>query len=202
MNRTARGFTLIEVLVAIAIFSVMSVFAYQGLRGFLRARDVTTAQTAEFARLVTGVTVLQQDFEEAVPRPVRDALGDDVPALRSGQARGEVVAFTRHTAWTAATPGESDLRRIEYRVADGELVRRTWSALDRVAATGFTDRTVLEGVADITLRYYGDGAWQESWPMGEGLEALTDLPQAVAITLQFTNGRSLERRVRLAGGGS
>jgi len=195
----SRGFTLLEVLISIAVFSVMSVFAYQGLRNFLDGRRIVEAQAAEFAVLVSGVTTLQQDFEEVAARPVRDALGDPVAALASGKGAGEVVALTRHTAWASTSAAQSDLRRIEYRLQDGDLVRRVWAVLDRVADTDFTERVVLSGVAQVDAFYFTDGKWQESWPVTEGDVGLSALPAAVAITIRFANGRTLERVVRVHG---
>lgn len=196
-----RGFTLIEVLVAIAVFSVMAVFAYQGLRNFMDARRIITAQSDEFAAIVTGMTILEQDFTEAAPRPVRDALGDPVAALASGSATGEVLGLTRHTAWASAAHAQSDLRRVEYRIENGTLVRRVWAVLDRVADSRYEERVVLPAVKAIDVRYFADAEWRESWPIAEGEAGLSTLPMAVTIRVEFSNGRTLERVLRVHGAG-
>lgn len=79
---TSAGFTLLEVLVAIAIFSVMAVMAYEGLRNFLAARTLLENRTNAFHARVRGFAQLQQDLEQLVARPVRDELGDPVDAVR------------------------------------------------------------------------------------------------------------------------
>jgi general secretion pathway protein J len=196
-----RGFTLLELLIAIAIFSVMSVFAYQGLRNFLHARAIVDAQAEAFATLVSGFTLLQQDFEEVAARPVRDALGDAVPALQSGIGAGEVLALTRHTAWTSMATANSDLKRIEYRLQDGALIRRVWAVLDRVPDTDFTERIVLAEVASVSLRYFGEGEWHEAWPADKAGDPLSALPGAISITVRFSNGRAIERMIRVQAAG-
>ncbi len=195
----SRGFTLIELLIALAIFSVMSVFAYQGLRNFLTARAIVEAQAEAFATLVSGFTQLQQDFEEVAARPVRDALGDAVPAMQSGLGTGEVLALTRHTAWAASA--RADLQRIDYRLEEGVLIRRVWAVLDRVADAGFTERVIFKAVAAVTVRYFDDGKWHAAWPAANVGDPLPALPLAISLNVEFANGRSIERmiRVRTAG---
>jgi general secretion pathway protein J len=144
---------------------------------------------------------VQQDFEEAAARPVRDALGDPVAAMQSGAGPGEVLALTRHTAWAALSSAHSDLRRIEYRLADGALIRRVWTVLDRVAASSYTERVVFAAVAGVSLRYFHQGTWLERWPATEAGNALSELPAAIAITVQFANGRTIERLIRVQGAG-
>ncbi len=197
----SRGFTLIELLIALAIFSVMSVFAYQGLRNFLTARAIVEAQAEAFATLVSGFTQLQQDFEEVAARPVRDALGDAVPAMQSGLGTGEVLALTRHTAWAATTTARSDLQRIDYRLEEGVLIRRVWAVLDRVADAGFTERVIFKAVSAVTVRYFDDGKWHAAWPAANVGDPLPALPLAISLNVEFANGRSIERmiRVRTAG---
>ena len=201
MSRKHHGFTLIEVLVAMAIFSVMSVFAYQGLRNFLGARAIVDAQAEAFATLVSGITLLQQDIEEVAARPVRDALGDPVPALQSGVGAGEVLALTRHTAWAPTSTANADLKRIEYRLEAGALIRRVWTVLDRVADSRFTERVVLPDVVAVSLRYFSDGEWRLAWPAENVGNPLPALPGAIGVTIQFTNGRAIERLFRVLGAG-
>jgi general secretion pathway protein J len=196
-QRPERGFTLLELLIAIAIFSVMSVFAYQGLRNFLTARAIVESQAEAFATLVSGITQFQQDLEEVAARPVRDALGDSLPAMESGVGIGEVLALTRHTAWASAASASSDLRRIDYRLENGALIRRVWAVLDRVADSHFTERVVLPAVAAVTLRYFDDGKWHEVWPADNVGDPLPALPTAISLRVQFANGRTLERMIRV-----
>ncbi len=200
-NLRDGGFTLLEVLIAIAIFSVMSVFAYQGLRNFLSARTIVEAQAEDFAALVSGITQLQQDLEEVAARPVRDALGDFLPAMQSGVGVGEILALTRHTAWASTVMASSDLRRIDYRLENGTLIRRVWAVLDRVADSRATERVVFPAVEAVILRYFDDGKWHESWPAENVGDPLPALPTAISLSVQFANGRTLERmiRVRTAG---
>src|ERR1700724_1357692 len=78
-----RGFTLIEVLVALLILGIMSALGY----GTYRAARISAERTEESLKrsreIEFGMRVMVQDFTEAVPRPVRDILGQSrLPALQ------------------------------------------------------------------------------------------------------------------------
>lgn len=197
MKRHAAGFTLIELLISIAIFSVMSVFAYQGLRNFLTARAVVDAQEEAFGALIGAMSVLQQDIEEIAPRPVRDELGDPEAALRSGRDRAEIMALTRHTAWASVATRSADLKRVEYYLEEGQLVRRVWHVLDRVPDAAFAERAVLTGVAAVRVRFFGKEGWTEQWPVSDLAIENASLPAAIAVAIEFENGRQVERIVRI-----
>lgn len=195
------GFTLIELLVAIAVFSVLAVFAYQGLRNFIVARARVTEHSEAFARVVTGVTMLQQDLENIAPRPIRDALGGPEPALAGATGVQPAIALTRHTAWAPLDDATPDLKRVEYRLQDGHLIRRTWAVLDRVPDSAFADRVVLDDVTAISFRFFDDGEWHDAWPRVRGAAQIANLPRAVSAQLVFANGRVIDRLFLLPGAG-
>ncbi|MBM4227081.1 MAG: type II secretion system protein GspJ [Gammaproteobacteria bacterium] len=200
-HRSSAGFTLLEVLVAIAIFSVMAVLAYEGLRNFLAARTLLDNRTGVFHARVRGMAQMQQDLEQLVARPVRDELGDPVDALRRRTGEEVLLAFTRHSPWPAPSRGLPDLRRVEYRLLEGRLLRREWDALDRVSSVGYRERTLLSGVESVQLRFHGAESWQDDWAGAAGPASRTDLPRAVGVLVRFADGRSLERILRPGGAG-
>jgi general secretion pathway protein J len=200
-GRSILGFTLLEVLVAIAIFSVMAVLAYEGLRNFLAARAMLESRTSVFHARVRGIAQIQQDLEQLVGRPVRDELGDPVDALRRRAGEEVLLAFTRHSPWPAPARGLPDLRRVEYRLVQGRLLRWEWDALDRVSSVGYRERTLLSGVESVDLRFHDAESWQDDWSGETGSASRTDLPRAVGVIVRFEDGRSLERVLRPGGAG-
>ncbi|MDP9013181.1 MAG: type II secretion system minor pseudopilin GspJ [Pseudomonadota bacterium] len=84
-----RGFTLIEVLVALLILGIMSALGY----GTYRAARISAERTEESLKrsreIEFGMRVLVMDFTQLMPRPVRDPLGQSrLPALRGNQGNG------------------------------------------------------------------------------------------------------------------
>lgn len=76
-----KGFTLLELLVAIAIFAVLATLAYGGLRTVIDARTQTRAVSQRLAALQETFLFFDQDLAQASTRAVRDGFGDARPAL-------------------------------------------------------------------------------------------------------------------------
>ncbi len=178
----ARGFTLIEMLVAVAIFAVMAALAYAGLDAVLRQRGVLEQHYRELHALQRAYQVMQRDFSQAAPRGVRDELGGPLPALR-GDPSGRVVALTRAGYPNPAGVRRSQLLRVRYALQDHKLERVQFPVLDRAPVPAPAPDVLLRGVRSLELRYLGDrGDWRLSWPPPGG--QATVLPRAVEITLR------------------
>jgi len=197
----SRGFTLLELLVAVAIFAVAAWLAYGGLRQVLSGRDVLlprlAAQTAQWRTL----GLLSADLEQLAPRPVRDALGTSHPALESGGASVSLLELTRRDAGRALLAGQPSLVRVSYRLEDGRLSREIWPVLDRVQSTVPTRQVLLDEVQALSLQFL-DGRqgsqWSNFWPPQAGEDALTRLPRGLQLTLTLRDGRELRRVLRPA----
>lgn len=194
--KRAAGFSLLEVLVAVAIFAVLSVAAYGALDATIRARAQAGEAAAELAALQSAVLALERDLREAAPRPVRGAVGERLPALAGGPAGFEVT----HAAFASLSSEPSArLARSGWGIADGALTRARWPVLDRAPATRPSARPMLDGVSTLRLRYLdGRGDWRDSWPPRDGPEALPErLPRAVEFTVRGDAFGEVVRRVAL-----
>ncbi|HEY9197853.1 MAG TPA: type II secretion system minor pseudopilin GspJ [Gammaproteobacteria bacterium] len=163
--RTAAGFTLLELLVAMGIFAILAVMAYGGLSGMLTTR----AQADEHAEALRGLQLayrtLERDIEQWVPREVRDEFGQSAPALTAGNEIGAALELT-HGGWrNPAEQTRSTLQRVAYSVQDDTLVRSLWLSLDRPADAKPVEQELLDGVTELQLRFLdGSDVWQERWP--------------------------------------
>ncbi|MDA8390467.1 MAG: prepilin-type N-terminal cleavage/methylation domain-containing protein [Gammaproteobacteria bacterium] len=191
MNSSAqRGLTLIEMLVAIAIFAVVGAIAYTGLdraiaiRGHLRTvRDTWEARALAYYRLRT-------DLAQARPRTVRDSLGGLVPGfVIRRSARETVLSFTTGGPAPFGRARASDLRRVDYVVARGRLMWRRWRALDRAPGTKRATLVLMRHIRHVQLRVLSpQGRYVRSWPLA-GQPA--QMPLTVRVVIVLDNGRHL-----------
>ncbi|WP_151995734.1 type II secretion system minor pseudopilin GspJ [Buttiauxella massiliensis] len=189
MNSNQRGFTLLEVLVALVIFALLTLTAQAVFQGVLRNNAVTQAKISRLTELSFAMQQLENDFIQSFPRTVREAgaPGNTVFSAADG------VIFTR-SGWfnPDARLRRSELQKLGWRLRDSQLERVTWRYPDNLPGTEPNQTVVLKSVRQFRLRYYRDGHWLTQWT------AARELPQAVEVTLELPDYGLITRRFLLA----
>jgi general secretion pathway protein J len=208
-----RAFTLIELLVAMFITAILFAIGYGALDQALRSRGAIEQQSARLTSVQRAMRLMEQDFELLQPRPVRYAAGTGYQgALVSattagvGAAAGDVpiVSLTRGGWSNPAGVARSELQRVAYVLRDHHLIREYWAVLDAAPGAEPLQRTLLDDVDALSLRYMDAGhRWQSVWPApgvgGADLRRLRFRPVAVEITLDLHDWGRLVRVVEVAG---
>ena len=200
------GFTLIEVLVALFITAVMFAIGYGAISQAASNRDSLRAQQARLLELETAVRVLEQDFVQLTPRPVRQAVGDEPaqPALQGAGPGGTppIVALTRGGWANPAGLQRPGLQRVAYVVESGTLRREHWNVLDPTLASTTVRRELLTHVKALTIRYLDTAhQWQAQWPPTALRQEpiLRQRPVAVEITLDTEDWGKIVRVIEIPG---
>ena len=203
MTATARnGFTLIEVMVALAVFGVLSVMAYMALGQTLSNADMLGERMQRLEAMQRAIRYLDSDLMQTAPRPVRGLLGDGYePAIRSSFGSEYALEVT-HGGWNnpAGLP-RGTLQRSAYRIEDGELIRYHWRVLDRTINNEPIQTVLLDGVESIVFRYLtSDGEGSEQWPPTNtpGPAGFRLRPRGVEIVLTLTDEGEIRRLVESA----
>jgi general secretion pathway protein J len=202
-----RGFTLIEVLLAIALTAVVAVMAYAGVSAAADAAERHRAQIARLGELQTAMRWLTRDLQQLIDRPVLDARGDRLPALLGGEQSDPLLELSRVGWNNPLDQPRGSVQRVRYRLDNGALRREHWLVLDRVDDDEQLQAVeLLRGVAAMRIEFLDGkagnavsqrigGEWMESWPVTAGD---TLLPLAVRIELQLDDLGTVERIVAIA----
>lgn len=196
----ARGFTLLEVLVAMAVFAVMSVVAYGGLRSVLTADQVTQEHAQRLADLQVTLSVLERDLAQVVDIAVRDEFGDRMPPLRlrSG-GDNRLLELVR-----AGAGGDQRLRRSAWLITDRGLERQLWPGVDIVDAetarvqpfgtlVGEEELMGVETGFAFVVRTSTGLERVDSWPPADSEAGTTQLPLAVEVVLDLPGYGQIRR---------
>ncbi len=191
--RASRGFTLIELLVALFIAAVMFAMGYGAINQALTTRGAIRRHQDNLVQLETAMRVIQQDFVQLAPRPVRSPDGTTwLPCLQGSPASGSSgVADTADTdsSSDSDSSGDSDtssplvvltrggwsnptglqrpqLERVAYVLDNGTLVREHWNVLDATLSSTPFKRNILKNLRNVTFRYMvpQTHSWVDTWP--------------------------------------
>lgn len=177
--RSARGFTLIEVMTALLVLSLLALMSYRGLGAVLDAREHVKLETDKWRRVAAFFARFERDVELAAPRTVRAATGL-APAWRGAPAASTEarLEFSRF----ASTEGVDTARRIGYRLNENQEIELwLWPGLDAAPDTLPARYPVLAGVKAFDLQYLDRAlVWVDAWPTSP-----TDLPIPRAVRLRI-----------------
>lgn len=197
-----QGFTLLEMVITIAIFAFIYVWVASFLGSALQGREQLKEGAEIMERSQRAITFLTLDFEQLISRPVRDPYGDPQPAMIG---RDNYVEFTR-LGWSNpfGLRQRSQMQRVIYSLEDGKLYRRYWPVLDTNVASEVQQDVLLDQVSRFSVRYLdqgdqGDWQWLELWPdvSQSGVPVWQQrLPLSVEVEIELENGDVIHRYYR------
>ena len=197
------GFTLLELLVAIAIFAVVAALAMGGYVQLQKQNEHTQQTLERVSDIQRAVQMLTQDFEQLEPRPVREPLGDGrSPALLADAATEYRLQLTRAGWSNTAGLARPTLQRVGYRLDQDGLWRDTWPVLDSTLTVEPTRFKLLGDVRTVSFRFLQSGSdWKDRWPPSGGGSASgqRSRPIAVEITLELADWGQIRRVIEVAG---
>jgi general secretion pathway protein J len=221
-----HGFTLVELLVALFITTIIFAMGYSALSQALINRKQVDEQAARLSNVQQALRIMEQDFELLQPRPVRDLLGSgyqhplvlnqNLSAGTSASGRGAssgsaaqqglaYISFTRGGWANPAGLPRSELQRVSYLVRDGKLIRQHLPELDTTGAVLVEERELLDQVEALSFRFMDDGlTWEDNWPTpiiarSSAHDLLRARPVAIEITLKLKDWGTLVRKIEVAG---
>lgn len=198
----SRGFTLLELLVAMFIAAIIFAMGYGAINQAVKSRVELQEQQAKLLELQTAVRVIEQDFVQLAPRPIRQPVGNDFYAalISNTQTPQPVFALTR-AGW--ANPSglqRPALQRVAYYFENGTLRREYWTVLDPTQSSKAVRRDVLTHLKAVSLRFYSQGqTWGTQWPLSPRDTDYASRPVAVEITLDTEDWGKIVRVFEVPG---
>jgi general secretion pathway protein J len=197
----ARGFTLLELLVAITVLSIVSVIAWRGLDSLVMTRERLEPEADDVRALLTTFGQMERDLAQVTnPRFV----GLNTAPINVSIADGAIVLQLARIA-PPAPDRATEVQTVYYRVVDGTLMRQATAALPGFEPTS-TERLesarLLDKVRLMQVRTWSPGTgWIDpNVPVDTsgGAAAAPGVVPGIEVTIERENGRTF-RRVLLVG---
>lgn len=188
-----QGFTLIEMLVALAIMAMLSIAAYQVLYQVQLSNAVSKDRTKRFNEVQKAMVVMSSDFRQIAARSFRSndkEPFDQLVVWKKGVLGGDDygLLFTRF-GWSNPQQQfpRGDVAKVGYHLNNNTLERVWWNYPDTTKGDNGTVMPLLTHVEKFSVRFYGKKKWNDEWDDDD------TLPQAIAIELTLSDYGKIER---------
>jgi general secretion pathway protein J len=212
-----QGFTLIEVLVAMAITVIVAAIAYSTLDSAIKMSEVSERQADQLQRMNRAFDVLAKDFRHVIGRKVRSPDGYETfeSAFTYENDAYPMLQFSR-TGWLNPQPKRfqrSNMQRVAYHFEEGKLTRFSWAQMDRYTSDEPRKAVLFDGIKRFELRLFRidaniaagtninqgsqvgqKGDWVIAWPAESYTGPAVDvIPAAVEVTLEHEQWGTVTR---------
>jgi len=197
---SVKGFTLLEVLIAIAIFSIISLSSFTIFDSVLTGDATSKIRSERQNELQRAFLIIERDITQIARRTIR--FDGEAPTARliqgasdSFTTQEQAIAFVRH-GWT--NPGlllpRSDLQAVTYKLTEEILYRLHFNFVDSVVGEEPKSRPLITDITELRFEYYDGKKWQNKWS-GNGL------PLAIAIEIDTKDYGIIRRQFLVPGDG-
>jgi len=194
-----RGFTLVELLVALAIFAILAGFAYRSLDSMLQTRVALEKESRKWRDVALFVGRMERDLSAVLAR--RTALAPEgtllmpISSLVQSTSSDTGLAVSRSGSPLQENPLAAP-QRVAYRLKNNAVERLTWGGIDAAPRDEPVATPILKDVSSLAFRFLdAKGEWNTSWGIpGNGQDTA---PNAVEVTVQLASGEKIVRLIDL-----
>lgn len=185
---TERGFTLLEVLVSIGVFSMVALISYSTLDTYIDQRERLLVHYGKLEQVQRLFILLERDLQFMMPRKVRT--GSEIEPAVVSENSDALISMTVSEADFRGASG-TVLKRVQWRLDGGELFRAQWNVLDHDGSIDPQEWVVSDEVEELTFNYL-------VYARGRGLDIKDTLeqdeyPDGVEVIIKLTSGESYRR---------
>lgn len=190
-----KGFTLVEMLVALFVFALLAVAGVAVMGFTLDSQEAVRTRVERVADVARARALIKADLQQAARRRTRDVNGAAARESLSGgdPTAGVLLALVRRGRDNPDAAPRASLQYVEYRVTEGRLERRARANLD--GAPLGEPQVLVDGVEAAGVQFLARGAWAQTWAASDGA-----LPQAVRLDLKLSAVGDVRQLFLLPGG--
>ena len=190
------GFTLLEMIVAVAIFAVMASIAYAGLNHTIKTGNQVNESNQRLSEIQFALSYFDRDWLQVSSRKVRNQYGDEEHNIIIADNN---IHFTRGGWPNLLQRKRSNLQRVQYLLVDDQLVRRHWLSLDQGIGEEPFDSVLLHNVKALEINFIDLAEKSiDTWP--NELSQNGSQPVALKIVIEIAQTGKLWRYLEIPDG--
>lgn len=147
----AKGYTLIEIMIALAVFAILGAIASGAIYQAFETRSRVSTQANQLNDLQLAILRLTRDVHQMV---VRSVFGDEMHIFPPFVGQPNYLEFTRAGL---VNPGDianrSTLQRVAWLCQKDQLIRRSFTTLDSLKRHDYQDTVVLGHLKSCSFAY-------------------------------------------------
>jgi len=192
----SQGFTLVEVLVALGLFALVSLMGYRGLNTLIDTQQHLQTRDEKWHALDHCFILFRSDIDQVVDRPIRNSSGvEEESVLADFDAGGTLdtlIAWTKMGSPNLGTLGAAP-QRVGWRLRNHQIERLSWDVLDQGPRSEPQPTVILQHVEHFELRLLGPAGPQQAWDSHWRKPAHLGLPRAIEISVELEDGLKITR---------
>lgn len=190
------GFTLIEMVIAVSIFALMSAMAYSGLNQTIKIGNQVSEANQRLSELQFGLAYFSRDWMQVSPRKIRNQYGDEENNI---VIEGNGISFTRSGWSNLLQQKRSELQRVQYLVIDNNFVRRHWRSLDQGIGEEPLATILIHDIESLEINFIDPAESEISdWPNASSQSAGN--PIALIIEIELAQMGQIRRILEIPSG--
>ncbi|MDA8561622.1 type II secretion system minor pseudopilin GspJ [Gammaproteobacteria bacterium] len=184
--KNKKGFTLLEILVALFIFSIVSIIMISGLKTVLTSQSITDKSSTKFNQLQTTLLFLSRDIEQIIDRSITNSKKISEPSLTGTT---ESLSFTRIGLVNPKNELQrSTLQRVRYSLNKNKIIKETWQSIDQTSKSVTSSKILINNINKLNFQYLDHkGNLNLNWPSLNDKGSNSPLPKAIIITINIKN---------------
>jgi general secretion pathway protein J len=185
-HRAARGMTLIELMVALAIFAILGVVSLRAITATTESHQKLTNSLQRWGEISRFLQLVELDLMQAVSQPSSSGSVGPPSMLVVQAATGSISEIS----FIKLDGGSNSVRRRGYRLVGDRVMLLRWPGVD--VASNPTNDVVLEEVKALHVSLFtSTGQRSAFWPT-EPASAAT-LPAAIELELELPDAGTIRR---------
>lgn len=186
--KKCSGFTLLEIMIALAVFAILSSITASAMYHAFDTRARVDVQANQLNAIQLALTIIARDTEQVVERTVHS---EDMRLFPPFVGQSSYLEFTRGGLVNPnGIERRSTLQRIAYKCMNKKLIRRSWQSLDSPSHNHYQDKTLLDNLDECRFAYLANNRqtlpeWRE-YAVQQNQKKET-LPTAIQFTLTLHN---------------